>query len=185
MVFSYDYVKQKRGQQKTNAPLSWAIWMAMLAHWSDTDSIAWCGMSRATPEATGCRHRASTHSILSQRLPGQQETKQQQKHTPTFWPFWWPWQCAGTLPHTSPNRGGPWLNWKPLSATIGQVFAKIEAIGHGYPVYLCFFSWSTHWKRASDDVKTPFNNRSVTYQTKGKDKEDMMEHLNGSARLGE
>jgi hypothetical protein len=40
-------------------------------------------MSRATPEATGgCHHRATTHSILPQRLPGQQQTKQQQKNVP-------------------------------------------------------------------------------------------------------
>ncbi len=80
------------------------------------------------------------------------------------WPFWWPWQCAGRLPRTSLDRGGLGLYLKPLNTAIGQVFAKKEAIRHGYAMFLCFFSWSTCWKRASDDVKTPFNHRGVTNQ---------------------
>jgi hypothetical protein len=27
-----------------------------------------------------------------------------------FWPFQWPWWCIGTIPHTSPNGGGPGLH---------------------------------------------------------------------------
>ncbi len=49
----------------------------------DTDGIAQCGMTRATPEATGCRHRATSRSILPQRLPGQHANKQQSTNTPT------------------------------------------------------------------------------------------------------
>jgi hypothetical protein len=33
--------------------------------------------------ATGCRHQATTHSLLPQRLPGQQANKQQSTNTPT------------------------------------------------------------------------------------------------------
>jgi hypothetical protein len=40
MVFSYDYGKQKKGQKKTNAPLSQAISMTMQVRWSNTDGIA-------------------------------------------------------------------------------------------------------------------------------------------------
>ena len=40
-------------------------------------------MSRATPEATGHQHRATTRSVSSQRPPGQQSTKQQSNNTPT------------------------------------------------------------------------------------------------------
>jgi hypothetical protein len=43
---------------------------------SNTDGIAQCGMSRATPKATGHGHWATTHSVLPQRPPGQQENKQ-------------------------------------------------------------------------------------------------------------
>ncbi len=83
-VFSHNYVKQKRRRQKTNAPPSWAISMAMQTHWCNTGGIAQCSMFRATPEATGCCHRATTCSVLPQWLPGQQQIKQQQKHTPVL-----------------------------------------------------------------------------------------------------
>ncbi len=56
--------------------------MATAVRRSNTDGIAQCSMSRATPEATGCRHRATTGSILPQQPPGQQQTKQQQKYVP-------------------------------------------------------------------------------------------------------
>jgi hypothetical protein len=39
-------------------------------------------MSRATPEATGCQHRATTCSVLPQRLQGQQINKQQSTNAP-------------------------------------------------------------------------------------------------------
>jgi hypothetical protein len=39
-------------------------------------------MSRATPEATGCRHRMTTHYVLPQWPPGQQANKQQSTNTP-------------------------------------------------------------------------------------------------------
>ena len=51
---------------------------------SNTDNIAQCGMSMATPEATGHWHRATTHSVLPQWPPGQQSTKQQSNNTPTL-----------------------------------------------------------------------------------------------------
>jgi hypothetical protein len=76
MVFSYDYGKQKKGRQKTNAPPLQAILMAMQVRWRITEGIAHWGMSRATPEATGSRHWATTRSVLPQRPPGQQQTKQ-------------------------------------------------------------------------------------------------------------
>ncbi len=77
MVFSYDYGKQKKGRQITNGPPLLAILMAMAVHQSNTDGIAQCGMSRATWEATGHCHPATTCSILPQRLPGQQQMTQQ------------------------------------------------------------------------------------------------------------
>jgi hypothetical protein len=59
-----------------------AISMATAVHRSNTDGIAQCGMSRATLEATGCWHRATTHSIFPQQLPEQQANKQQSTNTP-------------------------------------------------------------------------------------------------------
>jgi hypothetical protein len=40
MVFSYDYGKQKKGWQKTNAPPSLVILMATVVRRSNTDGIA-------------------------------------------------------------------------------------------------------------------------------------------------
>jgi hypothetical protein len=50
----------------------------------NTDGIAQCSMSRATSEATGRHHQATTCSVLPQQLPGQQANKQQSINTPTF-----------------------------------------------------------------------------------------------------
>jgi hypothetical protein len=65
-----------------NAPCPLAVLMATAVRRSNTDSIARYGMSRATPEATGCRHWATTCSVLPQRPPGQQANKQQSTNTP-------------------------------------------------------------------------------------------------------
>jgi hypothetical protein len=65
-----------------NAPCLPAILMAMAVRWSDTDGIARCEMSRATLEATGHRHRATTCYVSPQQPPGQQANKQQSTNTP-------------------------------------------------------------------------------------------------------
>jgi hypothetical protein len=81
MVLGYDYSKQKRWWRQTNAPHPPDVLMATAVRQSNTDGIVQCGMSRATPEATGCRHRATTLSVLPQRPPGQQAYKQQSTNT--------------------------------------------------------------------------------------------------------
>jgi hypothetical protein len=82
MVLGYNYSNQKRRWWRTNAPHLPAVLMAMAVRRSNTDGIAQCDMSRATPEATGRRHRATTCSVLPQWLPGQQANKQQSTNTP-------------------------------------------------------------------------------------------------------
>jgi hypothetical protein len=82
MVLGYDYSNKKRQWWQTIAPHSPAILMATAECRKDTDGIAQCRMSRATPEATGCRHQATTCSVLPQQLPGQQANKQQSTYTP-------------------------------------------------------------------------------------------------------
>ncbi len=82
MVLGYDYSKQKRRWRRTNAPHLPAVLMATAVRRSNTDSIARCGMSRATLEATGCCHRATTCYVSPQRPPGQQVNKQQSTNTP-------------------------------------------------------------------------------------------------------
>ncbi len=82
MVLGYNYSKQKRWWWQTNAPHPPAILMAMVMHQRNTDGIPQCGLSRATPEATGCQHWATTCSVLPQWPPGQQAYKQQSTNTP-------------------------------------------------------------------------------------------------------
>ncbi len=82
MVLGYNYSKQKRWWRQTNAPHPPAVLMATAVRRCNTDGIAQCGMSRATLEATGCQHWATTRSVLPQRLPGQQAYKQQSTNTP-------------------------------------------------------------------------------------------------------
>ncbi len=65
-----------------NAPRPPAVLMATAVRRSNTDGIVQCSMSRATPEATGRWHWATTHSVLPQRLPEQQASKQQSTNTP-------------------------------------------------------------------------------------------------------
>jgi hypothetical protein len=56
--------------------------MATAVRQSNTDGIAQCGMSRATPEATGRRHQATTRYVLPQQPPGLQANKKQSTNTP-------------------------------------------------------------------------------------------------------
>ncbi len=81
MVLGYNYSNQKRRWWQTNAPHPPAVLRATAVRRSNTDGIAQCGMSRATREATGRRHRATTCSVLPQWLPGQQANKQQSTNT--------------------------------------------------------------------------------------------------------
>ena len=110
-------------EKQTSCPP--AISIAMAVHRCDTKCIAWCSMPRATPEATGRRHRATTHYILPWRPLGQQSTKQRWKTHLLCWPFWWPSRCAIKIPQVSPNWGGFWLSKKPLNSAIGQALAPI------------------------------------------------------------
>ncbi len=82
MLFSYVYCWWQNWQWQTNAPRPPAVLMAMAVRRSNTDGIAWCSMSRATPEATGRRHRVTTWYVLPRQPPGQQANKQQSTNSP-------------------------------------------------------------------------------------------------------
>ncbi len=82
MVFGYGYCRWQNWPWQTNAPRPPAVLIAMAVRRSNTDGIAQCGMSRATPEATGCCHWATTCYLLPQWPPGQQANKQQSTNTP-------------------------------------------------------------------------------------------------------
>ncbi len=82
MVFGYGYCWWQNRWWQTNALRPLAILMATAVRRSNTDGITQCSMSRSTLEATGCRHRATTHYVLPQWPPGQQANKQQSTNTP-------------------------------------------------------------------------------------------------------
>ncbi len=82
MVFGYGYCRWQSWWWWTNAPCPPAVLMATAVHRSNTDGIAQCGMSRATPEATGRQHWVTTCSVSPQLPPGQQANKQQSTNTP-------------------------------------------------------------------------------------------------------
>ncbi len=83
MVFGYGYCWWPKQQWYQHVPPTLAILMAMTVYRCNTKRIAQCSMSRATLEATGRRHWATTCSILPQRPPaGQQANKQQSTNTP-------------------------------------------------------------------------------------------------------
>ncbi len=83
MALSYSYSGWRNWQWHQHVPLSLAISMVMGVRRCNTKCIAQSSMSRATPEATGYQHGATTCSILPQRPPGQQANKQQSTNTPT------------------------------------------------------------------------------------------------------
>ena len=146
-----------------NVPPSRPISMALRVHWSNTDGIAQCGMSMATLEATGCRHQADTLSVLRGGHRGDSKQNNDGKMYHHCRPFWWPpRRFAGTIPHTSSNRGGPGLQRKPLVDTTKQVLWPIVAIGHTYAAFFRVFSSSTCYKRAQVDVKAPNNYMGMT-----------------------
>ncbi len=168
MVLGYDYSKQKRRWWRTNAPHLPAILMATAVRRSNTDGIAQCGMSPATPEATGHRHRVTTCSVLPQRPPGQQAYKQQLTNTPA--------KLANSMAMAMHRY---------VTARIAQwrrSRASLEATGHRhwasimpdniYRTWLRRFFWCfNHQNRrkiSRVNAKNPVFNRGMTYQTKEK-----------------
>jgi len=94
-----------------------AILIAMVVRRFNTKRIARCSMPRATPEATGRHHWATTH--------WRQSTKQLCKVHLLCWPFRWPSRCTGEIPRVLTDGGGFWLSKKPLNAAIGQALTPI------------------------------------------------------------
>ena len=125
MVRSCDCSNQNRRRRWTNAPLSRPITMAMSVRRCHMERIAQCSINRASSEATGRRHWATTRSVLPRRLPERQQTKRRYNKYPLCWPFQWLWRCGGTIPRTLPDGGGSWLSQKPLNATIWRALAPI------------------------------------------------------------
>ncbi len=140
----------------------------MMVRRCDTKRIAQCSMSRATPEATGCRHRATTCSVLPQWQSGQQANKQQSTSTPTklavLMAMAMRRYVTAHIPQWRRSRAS-------LEATVRHHRASImpdDINGHGYNGFFQCFHCHNRRKRSPVDAKNPFFNRGMTYQTKEK-----------------
>jgi hypothetical protein len=151
-----------------NAPHPPAVLMARAVHRSNTDGITQCGMSTATPEATGRQHWATSCSVLPQRLPGQQAYKQQSTNTPAKLAI----LMAMAMRRYVTTCIARWRRSR----------ASLEATGHRHwasimpnnivrtwlqSFFLCFHHQNRR-KRSRVDAKNPVFNRGMTYQTKEK-----------------
>jgi hypothetical protein len=143
--------------------------MARARRWSNKDGIAQCGMSRATLEATGHCHWATTCSVLPQQPPGHQQTKQQQQNGPTLLAI----LIATAVCLYDTTCIAWWRRSRALVEATGRHhWASIAANSCNWSHirhFFLVFSLSTHRKRSRVDAKAPINNRGMTYQTKEKD----------------
>jgi hypothetical protein len=69
MLFSCGNAQQIINNRNKNAADSLAVSRAVQIRRYDAQHIAHYGRSRATLDATGCRHRVSIHPVLPQRTP--------------------------------------------------------------------------------------------------------------------
>jgi hypothetical protein len=140
----------------------------MAVHRCNTKRISQCSMSRATLEATGCWHWATTCSVLPQRLPGQQANKQQSTNTPTKLAV----LMAMAMRRYVTMRIIQWRRSRALLEATGCChWASIMSNnikGTWLQRFFSVFHGQNRRKRSRVDAKTPIFNRGVTYQTKEK-----------------
>ncbi len=168
IVFGYGYCWWQNRRWQMNAPPLPAVLMAIAVRRSNTDGIPRCGMSRATSEATGCRHRATTCYVSPRWPPGQQANKQQSTNTPkkvavlmamamrryvTARIAWWR-RSRASLDATGCHH---WAS--VMSDNINRTWLR--------RFFLCFHHQNRR-KRSGVDAKTPVFNRGMTYQSKWK-----------------
>ncbi len=168
MLFSYGYGRWQNWRCHQNAPPLQLILKALRMRRSNTDSIVQCGMSRATTKAIGCRHRATTHSVLPQQLPGQQAYKQQSTNTRAKMAISMAmvmcWYVTAHIAWWRRSRASQeatgcrhWASIMPNNI----VWTWLRRF------FLCFHRQNRR-KRSRVNAKNPVFNRGVTYQTKEK-----------------
>ncbi len=142
--------------------------MAMRMRWSNERGIAQCSKSRATLDAPGSRHWATTCSVLPQQLPGQQANKQQSTNTPKKEPI----LIAKAMRRYVTACIARWRRSRAsLEATGCRHWASIMSNNINWTWLRCFFQCfhhQNHRKRSRVDAKTPVFNRGMTYQSKQK-----------------
>ncbi len=168
MLFSYGYGQWQNQWWHQNAPLLQSVLKALRMCRSNTDGIAQCGMSRATLEATGRHHWASTHSVSPQRPPEQWANKQQSTNTPKKVAM----LMAAAVRQYNTACIAQWRRSRALLEATGHCHrASIMSDNINWTWLRCFF-WcfhcQNHRKRSQVDAKTPVFNRGMTYWTKEK-----------------
>jgi hypothetical protein len=148
-----------------NAPHLLAVSTATAVRWSNTDGIAQCGMSTATPEATGRRHQVTTCSLLPQWPPGQHAYKQQSTNTSAKLAI----SMAMAMCRYVTACIARWRRSRAsLEATGRRHWAMPNNIVRTWlQRFLCFHPQNRR-KRSWVDAKNPVFNRGTTYQTKEK-----------------
>ncbi len=168
MLFSYGYGQWQNQQWHQNAPPSRPVSKALRMHWSNTDGIARCIMSRATSEATGRCRWATSCSVLPQRLPEQQGNKQQSTNTPKKVAM----LMAAAVHRYNTACIAQWRRSRALLEATGRRHWASIMFDNINQTWLRRFFWCFHcWnrrKRSWVDDKTPVFNRGMTYQTKEK-----------------
>jgi hypothetical protein len=144
--------------------------MVTAVHQSNTDGIAQCSMSRATPEATGFRHQATTHYVSPQRPPGQQANKQQSTNTPKKVAV----LMAMAMRRYVTTHITQWRKSRAsLEATGHHHWASIMSNSINWTwlrrfFYVFIFHHQNRRKRSWVNAKTPVFNKGMTYQSKQK-----------------
>ncbi len=169
MLFSHGYGWWWNWRWQTNVPPLQAISMAMRTRWSNERGIARCSKSKATIDAPGSCHRATTHSVSPQRPPGQQANKQQSTNTPKKVAMF----MAAAVRRYNTSRIARWRRSRALlEATGGPHRVSIMSNNMNRTWLWCFFLMcfhlQNHRKRSRVDAKAPVFNRGITYQTKEK-----------------
>ncbi len=168
MLFSHGYGWWYNLGWRTNVPPLQAISKAMRTHWSNECGIAQCSKFRATLDAPGSRHRATTCSVSPQQPPGQQANKQQSTHTPKKVAVLMAMaMCRYVTAHIAQWR----RSRASLEATgrCHQASIMSDNINRTWlrRFFLCFHRQNCR-KRSRVDAKTPVFNRGMTYQSKQK-----------------
>ncbi len=152
-----------------NAPPLRPILKALLMRRSNTDGIAQCNVSRATMEATGCRHWAtSTCSVSPQRPPGQQAYKQQSTNTRAKMAI----LMAMAMRQYVTACIAQWRRSRASIEVTGRRHWASITPDNIVRTWLRWFFSSFHCqnrrKRSRVDAKNPVFNRGMTYQTREK-----------------
>jgi hypothetical protein len=144
--------------------------MATAVQRSNTDNIAQCSMSRATPEANGRRHWVTTCYVLPQQPPGQQANKNKQQTTNT------PKKVAVLMAMAMCRYVtaciAQWRRSKTSQEATGRchrVSTMSDNINRTWlqRFFQCFHRQNRR-KRSQVNAKTPVFNRGMTYQSKQK-----------------